>query len=180
MPESVTVRPMAAGDLPLVLGWRNHPDIRAHMYTRHEIGPQEHADWFARASQDGGRRLLIVEQGGQPLGFVQLSRVSAGGVADWGFYASPEAPRGSGRKLGRAALDHAFEVDGVHKVCGEALASNERSIRLHQALGFRQEGVLREQHRIGDNHYVAVLRFGLLALEWQALRTGEDPWTCPT
>lgn len=34
------VRPMVATDLERVLGWRNHPEVRRHMYTQHAITPQ--------------------------------------------------------------------------------------------------------------------------------------------
>jgi len=167
MPEQMDVgrvRRMAHDDLARVLAWRNHPEVRRYMYTCHEIGMEEHARWFERASQDARKHLLIFEQGGQPLGFVNIG-LSAETVADWGFYIAPEAPRGSGRALGRAALAHAFGELGLHKVCGQALAFNERSVRFHLSLGFREEGRLRDQHFDGRDYHDVVC-FGLLAHEW--------------
>lgn len=161
------VRPMTEQDLEQVLRWRNHPDIRRHMYTCHEIGAAEHRAWFERSLADPSRHLLIVEARKQPLGFVQFKEVGVGRVADWGFYAVPDAPRGSGRRLGAAALRHAFGTLGLHKVCGQALESNVRSIAMHRALGFLEEGRLREQHFDGER-YQAVVCFGLLASDWQS------------
>lgn len=163
------VRPMSKSDLARVLRWRNHPEVRRHMYTRHEITPDEHRHWFARASVDSTCVPLIFELAGTPAGFVAFSGVAVGGVASWGFYLAPEAPRGTGRALGRAALAHGFEHLRLHKVCGEALALNERSIRFHARLGFVREGVLREQHFDGERHHT-VVRFGLLHREWRAAR----------
>ena len=161
-------------DLEQVLEWRNHPDIRRHMYTHHEIGMAEHRAWFERSAADPGRHLLIAEAQGQALGFVHFRQVDTGRVADWGFYAVPHAPKGSGRRLGNAALQYAFGILGLHKVCGQALESNERSIALHRALGFSEEGRLREQHFDG-RHYRAVLCFGLLASEWQRASRENEP-----
>lgn len=151
----------------MVLAWRNHPDVRRFMFTQHEIGLDEHRAWYAVASQDPARRLLIVEDHERPLGYVQFNAVAAGGISDWGFYACPDAPKGSGRRLGNAAIGYAFEKLGLHKICGQAIADNAASIRFHQRIGFTQEGVLRDQRRI-DGRYHALVCFGLLRREWQA------------
>ena len=136
------------------------------MYTQHEITLDEHQLWFDRALQNPRKHLLIFELGKQPLGFINFSELAIGGIADWGFYAAPDAPKGSGRRLGRAALDHAFTQLKLHKVCGQALAYNESSIHFHQSLGFQQEGSLRDQHFDGKC-YQDVVCFGLLSHEWQ-------------
>lgn len=157
---------MTAADLSLVLQWRNDPRIRQFMVTQHEISLTEHSAWFARASVDPSRRLLLLEDLGSPVAYVQLSSVKPGGVADWGFYASPDAPRGTGSLLGRMVLDYAFLELGLHKVCGQALEFNTRSIALHERLGFVREGVMRDQHLI-NGQYHAYVCFGLLQHEWR-------------
>lgn len=150
----------------MVLAWRNHPDIRAFMLTQHEINLEEHYSWFRKASLDSTRRLLIVEERDEPLGYVQFSGVVEGGVADWGFYARPQALKGAGRKLGAAALNFAFGALNIHKVCGQAIADNEASIALHRRLGFVEEGVLRDQQRVNGSYH-SLICFGLLKHEWQ-------------
>ena len=163
------LRVMATADLEQVLAWRNHPEIRRYMYTTHEIGLDEHRAWFERASQDARKHLLIFESGGEARGFVNLSELSALGIADWGFYVAPDALKGTGLKLGVAALQYAFEKIGLHKVCGQALDFNERSIRFHGRLGFKQEGVLRDQHFNGEG-YCSIVAFGILSHEWKTLQ----------
>jgi UDP-4-amino-4,6-dideoxy-N-acetyl-beta-L-altrosamine N-acetyltransferase len=159
------VRPMAAEDLERVLAWRNHPEVRRYMYTTQKIPLEEHRLWFERALQDQGRLLLIFELEGQPRGYVQITGISPGGIGDWGFYVAPDAGKGTGRALGNTALNYAFNELGLHKVCGRALDYNERSIRFHRALGFKQEGVLRDQHFDGVRYHDVVC-FGLLHDEW--------------
>ncbi len=159
------VRIMQESDLGQVLSWRNHIDVRRFMYSQHEIGSEEHKRWFASASQDNQRHLLIFEQDGQPQGFVQFKQHDNGVIADWGFYLSPEAEKGTGKKLGKAALDYIFHDKLFHKVCGEALGFNEKSIKFHLGLGFRQEGILREQYFDGESYH-DIYSFGLLSREW--------------
>ncbi len=157
---------MVHADLERVLAWRNHPEVRRHMYTQHEITLDEHQCWFERTLQDPRKHLLIFELGNQPLGFINFSEFASGGVIDWGFYVAPNAPKGSGRKLGQAALNHAFTQLKLHKVSGQALAHNGRSIHFHQSLGFQLEGTLRDQHFDGERYH-SVMYFGLLSHEWQ-------------
>jgi UDP-4-amino-4,6-dideoxy-N-acetyl-beta-L-altrosamine N-acetyltransferase len=172
MPERCILRLMEPHDLGPVLTWRNSPEVRSFMLTREEIDLATHERWYTSASADPKRRLLIVEEMGVPLGFVQFQNVLPAGACDWGFYCAPGAPKGSGRRLGKAALNHVFTVMQVHKVCGQALAFNTASLGLHKSLGFQQEGTLREQHCI-EGEYQDLVCFGLLKQEWEARMTGE-------
>ena len=165
MIENSSVRTVVEDDLPMILAWRNHHSIREFMLSRHEITPTEHRKWYGCASKDRSRRLIIVEDKAEPIGFVQFANVIAGGISDWGFYARPEAPKGTGQKLGEVALKYAFNVLDMHKVCGQALASNQASIALHKRLGFTREGDLRDQHLIAGVYH-SIVCFGLLSCEW--------------
>jgi len=160
------IRPMVQADLACVLAWRNHPDVRRYMYSRHEITLVEHQQWFERTLLNPKKHLLIFEVNHQARGFVSFNETGSGGIAGWGFYAAPDAPTGSGRQLGHAALSHAFSQLKLHKVCGQALAYNERSIKLHKTLGFKQEGIMFEQHFDGERYH-NVIYFGLLCHVWQ-------------
>ncbi|UGB46561.1 UDP-2,4-diacetamido-2,4,6-trideoxy-beta-L-altropyranose hydrolase [Frateuria edaphi] len=171
-PSDGRMRSVNPEDMEQLLRWRNHPDTRRQMFTRHEISASEHEAWLKRSLADPARHLFIVEAEGHPLGFVQFKEAGAGGVADWGFYAVPDAPKGSGRRLGFVALGHAFDVLGLHKVCGQALESNDRSIAMHRALGFVEEGRLRDQYFDGER-YRTVLCFGQLASEWRLAHRGN-------
>ncbi len=159
------VRKMVEEDLARVFKWRNHIDVRRFMYTRHKITIGEHRSWFEQILNDETRFPLIFEVDNTSIGFVNFTQHGSIPVADWGFYMAPNTPKGMGCKLGVCALDYAFNELKLHKVCGEALTFNERSIKFHFKLGFKQEGVLRNQYFDGAEHHDAVC-FGLLDHEW--------------
>ena len=161
---------MGSDDLAIVLAWRNHPEVRRHMFHPDEIPLGEHQRWFERESADPRVHLLVLEVDGIARGFAKL-RDSGQRVADWGFYVAPDAQRGTGRLLGRETLAHAFIELRLHKVCGQVLARNERSLRFHEHQGFAREGVLRQQHFDGQA-YQDVVCFGLLASEWRQFADG--------
>ncbi len=158
-------RPIVADDLTLILEWRNHPDVRRFMYTQHKISMAEHLKWFSLVDKDSSRNPMIYEKQGVPVGFASFSLTVCEATADWGFYIAPDAPKGAGRQLGTAALNYAFGELSLHKVCGQAIEYNDRSIRYHKSLGFKQEGLLREQYFDGKNHH-AIVCFGMLRHEW--------------
>lgn len=164
------LRPMCSDDLDNILKLRNHPEIRRYMFTQHEISQEEHKRWFEQASRSPGIDLLILENGKECLGFVQFKESNFKGVFDWGFYIAPYAPKGSGRKLGMAALDYAFNKEKLYKVCGQALQWNKPSISYHSYLGFKQEGVFQSQYFDGEVYHDLVC-FGLLKDEWIAQRS---------
>lgn len=161
------IRHMHEDDLAMILKWRNHSEVRRYMYTQHEITENEHATWFASASRNIHKHLLIFEMDAVPTGSVTLNCQDNNKIADWGFYLAPNAERGSGTALGCAALDYAFDQLGIHKICGQAIDFNERSIRFHQRMGFSIEGTLRDQFFDGQDYH-AVLCYGLLRSEWHS------------
>lgn len=157
---------MVEADLEQVLEWRNHPEVRNYMYSSHEILTNEHRAWFNKAKNSSGVALLIYEKSSQSQGFVNITRTRCAEVADWGFYLAPDALTGSGSELGKLALNYAFARLKLHKVCGQALGFNTRSIAFHKKLGFTEEGCLREQHFDGSQFH-DVLCFGILSNEWK-------------
>jgi UDP-4-amino-4,6-dideoxy-N-acetyl-beta-L-altrosamine N-acetyltransferase len=165
------LRPLIESDLPLVLGWRNAPAVRQHMFTSHEISLAEHRAWFGRLAGDARTRVYVHQDGqGQADGVVSFTQIHAASrSAFWGFYTAPEAPRGTGSLLGIDAMDQGFDELGLHKLNAEVLASNEKSLRFHQKLGFQCEGTFRDAHFDGER-YVGVVRFGILADEWKETR----------
>jgi UDP-4-amino-4,6-dideoxy-N-acetyl-beta-L-altrosamine N-acetyltransferase len=130
-----SLRQLEVADLPLILSWRNSPAVRQFMHNSHLITAEEHLAWFARASRDTDRHLLVLDMGGTPTGYMSLSK-SGDDTYEWGFYLAPDSVRGSGRVLGLQGLEYAFEKLSASWVIGGVLMRNERSIRFHERFGF--------------------------------------------
>jgi len=130
------LRTMRAEDLDQVRHWRNHPDVKRYMHNPYEIGAEEHAQWFERCWHDPSQHLLIAEEAGSPIGFVRFACIDQQS-AEWGFYKVPGAPAGSGTRMGRVALNYAFDSLALESVRATVLSTNQRSLRFHRNLGFR-------------------------------------------
>ena len=134
-----SIRKMTIDDLSSVLEWRNHTSIRLHMFSDHEISKEEHFEWFAKTNFNLLQSLWIVINNAEPIGFVQFKKTHDELSANWGFYVSPYAKKGSGKILGQLALELAFEGLSIPRVIGEVFESNDASIGFHRYLGFIQE-----------------------------------------
>jgi UDP-4-amino-4,6-dideoxy-N-acetyl-beta-L-altrosamine N-acetyltransferase len=165
MSAASQVRPLQAEDLDLVRQWRNSEAVRRWMFSTNTITEQEHREWFAKNQNNPLRHLLVYSEGETSLGFVNISVEAASKNAEWGFYIAPDAPPGTGQRLGKTALSYAFNVLALHKVCGHVLHFNQRSIRFHEKLGFQLEGQLRDEHYDGSTYHDVVL-FGLLRTDY--------------
>lgn len=110
----------------------------------------------------------MYEENREPVGHINFKIDPASSVAEWGFYIRPGAERGTGRRMGSAALDFAFHDQKLHKVVGQVLDYNVASKKMHCSLGFTQEGVLRE-HVLIENRRCDLFCYGILAYEWSGI-----------
>ena len=159
------LRQMTQDDLNLVLEWRNHPDTRKYMFSQHKISPEEHAQWFDRLGRDNSQTALLYIVNDVALGYVNFKKIEAPATANWGFHLNHAAPKGTGKQFGQTALNYAFEVIKLRKVCSQVLEFNEKSIKFHLNLGFQREETMQQQYFNGKNYY-NIEFFRLLASEW--------------
>lgn len=160
------LRPLLPEDLSQIRRWRNHESIRSVMFSTHEISEDEHRAWYEREHVASNRRLLVYQVGAHPMGFINFKYNAASRNGEWGFFSAPDAPAGTGTAMGRSALIYAFDELGLHKVSGEVLDINSRSIKFHVKLGFTKEGQLRKHHFDGTTYHDVHL-FGLLKSDWK-------------
>lgn len=133
-----SLRPLEMSDAERILDWRNAPQVRNQSFTRSIIGMEDHLNWLRRTLDDDTCAYFVYEASYVPLGVVGLTGIDHdASQCYWSFYASPDAPRGTGTRMLTMALEHAFGRLGLRKVHSEVLAGNDASIRLHEKLGFQ-------------------------------------------
>ncbi|NNJ72970.1 MAG: UDP-4-amino-4,6-dideoxy-N-acetyl-beta-L-altrosamine N-acetyltransferase [Enterobacterales bacterium] len=170
MNKKIKLLPLSEEHLPMVLTWRNDPDVRKNMYTSHEISLQEHEAWFKKISSDETKRYFIFELDNKPcgvIGFVDIDLLSR--TASWAFYSGDTNVRGIGSLMEITALDYAFNELSLHKLNCEVLEFNAPVIKFHKKHGFRSEGVFRKQH-FADKQYWDIYRLAIFDKDWQRCR----------
>lgn len=168
----MALREIGEDDLELMLSWRNHPSVRENMFSQSVIELEQHKLWFeGESKKDGSEWLMFIDEDNTPRGVVYFTEMNrAYRNAFWGFYAAPDAPAGTGTKMGREALEYYFNDLGFHKLNAEVLKSNKRSYHFHRKLGFQVEGVLRENY-FGRLGYEDITYLGILDSEWKSVRS---------
>lgn len=163
------LRALSKDDLAVIRKWRNDPEINKFMFSQHEILEVEHLAWYQASQNNPLRQLFAYEEQDEMQGFLQLQQKAADSqVYEWGFYISPQAVRGTGSRMAKSAMLTVFSKLKANKLYGEVLAFNRPSLKLHEKLGFTEEGVLRQQHFL-NNQYHDVHCFGMLKQEWQQM-----------
>ena len=130
---------------------------------------EETRDYLAwNASLDPGHRCWAITMDGNcALGWVVVI-VRRHGVGEIGYILSREAQgHGLAREAVAGVISHVFANGWMRRLSADVDPDNLASIRLLVNLGFRREGLLREEWEthlgLRDS-----LMFGLLAREWQA------------
>ncbi|MCX5567117.1 UDP-4-amino-4,6-dideoxy-N-acetyl-beta-L-altrosamine N-acetyltransferase [Alcaligenes nematophilus] len=156
----MTLREIRKEDLLLILQWRNHPAVRSCMFSQEEIAYEDHQAWFEREKQKKDSKwLLFLGDANTPLGVVSITKIdNSSKHAFWGFYANPEAPKGTGKIMCMAAINYCFSDLNLHKINAEVLESNVRSQELHKRLDFKIEGIFKD-HFLSNDKFESVIRF---------------------
>ncbi len=111
-----------------------------------------------------------IEAEGRIIGEVTLKSIRwFNRKAEAGIFIAEEY-RGQG--YGKAAMieimKFAFKSMNLHRLEAEVIAYNKPTLALMSALGFRQEGILREA-KYADGKYFDIIRFGMLREEFRGL-----------
>ncbi|MBW7861418.1 MAG: UDP-4-amino-4,6-dideoxy-N-acetyl-beta-L-altrosamine N-acetyltransferase [Rhodocyclaceae bacterium] len=165
----LSLRPLAREDIERVRCWRNQERIRRNMLSDAQISVAGQQAWFEALTTDPGRRHLLVELDGHPVGCLYYARIRER-QAELGYYLGEERIwPGTGVLLELAALDHAFDRLELDTLFAEVLEHNPGPQRLHDLFGFERVGV-REAVVVRDGEPLAALRFRYRNEDWRARR----------
>ena len=162
----IAIRETVPSDLDFVLEHEYSPAAVPYIgvWTR-----EQHLDAIDSAATDH----LMIEADGEPAGYA--------------IYLDLDHPHGSlqlkrivvsrrGEGIGRAAMEliveRGFAVHGAHRVWLDMVTTNEAARRTYEALGFVEEGVLREVWRNEEGRQ-SLSVMSILDREWDARREGE-------
>jgi RimJ/RimL family protein N-acetyltransferase len=166
--ERIYLRGVERDDLERCHAWMSDPRLRSTLAQRYPMSLVREADWIERATrgQDPSEMTFAIclAESGRHIGNCGLEAIDRDNRnATLGILIGEADCRGQGlgedavRTLCRFAFD---ELD-LHKICLEVYAFNEGPMRTYERVGFRREGLLREDaYRAGRRVDVVVM--GLL------------------
>lgn len=145
----------------------NDERVRRDIAGYEPVHRHQEEDWVESVGEDGGVDLLIVADG-EPVGTIGLKPPNeTWGVAEVGYVVDPDR-WGNGyctEALG-LLVEYAFSERRLAKLYATVYDGNDASRRVLEKNGFEREGRLRKEAFVGGER-VDVLRYGLLAAEWE-------------
>ncbi len=174
--ETVRLRPVEEGDLPLYVRWFNDPDVQHWLYAseRAEETLESQRERFEENRRDAAWVEWCIENvDGRGIGCVGLVRIDEthadaelyifiGGKERWG--------RGYGSDAVGRVLRYAFDELGLRRVELTTDEDNLRGIRCFEKCGFVREGLLRAK-RLRHGQPVGRVIMSVLREEWDGGRT---------
>lgn len=165
------VRPLSIRDIPLITRWRNNP--RVDQFISDESG--RHITlagvkiWFRNYRRDRHKKFFLVSVDNTPIGWMGISHISRQNRNAELFLAIGEDSyrgRGFGKKSLAWLVDFAFKKLKLHKVKVGVFDHNRPSLGLCKSLGFKKEGYLKDEVRVGGKWH-GQLELALFARDWK-------------
>jgi len=173
--ERVLLRPVKRSDISYFLKWFNDPEILQYVGLYLPMTEMSEEKFIEDLGTTRARSdvVLVIEaiegDSTKPIGSCGLHNISPkdhnalfGIVIGEKDYWS----KAYGTEAARLLIDYGFQQLNLHRISSGALAFNDRSIKLHKKLGFREEGRLR-QAMFKNGQYHDHVQFGLLRTEWK-------------
>ncbi|WP_230873837.1 GNAT family N-acetyltransferase [Paenibacillus woosongensis] len=165
--ERLTYRPTMASDLEMVLAIENEHENIAY------IIPWPRDQHMAALCDSDKRHIVIEDQVANLVGYLILAGLdSPHHSIELVRIVIAEKNKGYGREAIKAILQYVFDGLSAHRVWLDVKEYNERAKQLYSALGFKQEGILRECIKNGDQ-YESLIVMSLLRQEFTILRVDD-------
>ena len=174
----VRLRAICKEDLPLVTEYFNELDVAVGMRLNCivPLRLEDEEKWYENLQADGEKACLFAIENKETkeyMGGCGLHDISGknrtGVVGIW--IAKQFCGNGFGTDAMRVLIDFAFWEANLNKVNLGVYGFNKRAICSYEKVGFKIEGVIREQlFRFGRYH--DEVKMGILRSEWEQLRNG--------
>jgi RimJ/RimL family protein N-acetyltransferase len=160
---ALKLRGATEADLFFMIGLETDDDAKPWLAR----WPRErHLQSFSSAEEEP----LIVEDDGQPVGYATLSGLTnEHGSVEVRRLVVAQRGQGVGREALKLVVDRAFDVYRPHRVWLDLMTGNERAKRAYEAVGFVEEGTLRESLHTPDG-FESMIVMSVLEREWRMRR----------
>jgi len=173
----VVLRPIQRSDIKYFLKWFNDPEVTQYlsMYLpMTEMAEEKYIEDLANRASTNVSFVIEAIDGEKtvPIGTVGLHQINIKdhhGTFGISIGEKDYWSKGYGTETARLVIKYGFEELNLHRIGSGAISFNERSLRLHLKVGFKEEGRQREAMYRKGLYYDHVM-FGILRTEWDKIQ----------
>jgi RimJ/RimL family protein N-acetyltransferase len=170
----IYLRPVERSDAARIVAWLNDPDVTRTLSVYRPMNLQNEEEFIARMSGSEHDVVLgiVVKESNAFVGVTGLHEIDfKNRHANFGINIGEKSAwsNGYGTEATSLMVQYAFETLNLNRIRLLVFKNNPRARRTYEKVGFRQEGVLR-QERFSEGRYWDTITMALLRDEWGAAR----------
>lgn len=174
--RTIYLRPLEREDAPLFVVWLNDPEVTRTLSMHRPVDLATEEEFIATIPKSEHDFVLGValQATNELIGTVGIHDIdwkNRHGTFGINVGAKHEWNKGYGTEATGLMVAYAFDTLNLHRVRLLVFASNARAIRMYEKVGFRREGILR-QDRFHAGRYWDTIAMAILRDEWDA--TGQQ------
>jgi RimJ/RimL family protein N-acetyltransferase len=168
------LRPLEHEDAPRIESWINDPEVTHTLAVYRPMNRLNEEEFIARVSNSEHDVVLciMVKETDAFIGLTGLHEIDfKNRHANFGINIGVKEAWGQGYGTEATSLmvQYAFETLNLNRVRLLVYENNPRARRTYEKVGFKQEGVLR-QDRFHEGRYWDTVTMAILRAEWDAMR----------
>jgi len=173
--QKVLLRPVKRSDIQYFLKWFNDPEVMQYLSFYLPMTEMAEEKWIENLGNQQNRAVFVIEaiegESGKPIGSIGLDNINPKDHnATFGIAIGEKDywSKGYGTEAARLLVNYGFEQLNLHRINSFVIGFNERSVRMHKSVGFKEEGRQREWVFKNGKYHDHVV-FGILRGEWRGL-----------
>lgn len=172
--KKVLLRAVERRDVEIFRQWLNDPEVNQYLLAYMPLSEIAEEKWFEKTSQSNTELVMAIEnydlsRPRQLIGNCGLHGISwKDRTATFGIFIGDQSfwSNGYGTEAASLLFRHGFKQLNLHRINSSVIGFNNRSLKMHEKLGFQIEG-RRRQNIFKDGAYHDEIFLGLLQEEWQ-------------
>lgn len=155
--EKTYLRPITAEDTPLIVKWRNTPEVRHNFVFQETFTNEMHEHWLETKVKSGEVvQYIIVDRGSDtPVGSVYFRDIDEKNrSAEFGIFIGEGLARGRGlgSEATRIFCDFGFSGLKLHRIMLRVFSDNKQALKSYINAGFEVEGEFRDMVASADGY----------------------------
>ena len=169
--KNLVMKEIEEKDLDLLMRWRNSPEVSDFLFTDKTYTNKSQKKWFNK-NKDNKENIYFVAENlnGNKFGEARINNIDfKNKKCEIGAYIGEKTFKGKGlgKEIFKALTSFCLKELNMNKTFLKAFLFNKIAIHIYESLGFKSEGILR-QEVLKKGKFEDVIVMSILRSEWKS------------